>query len=192
MGVLPLRQWTRGREFESFNRSKRGQLQIQETIITIFIFIVLIVFGMIFFYEVQSASIQRDFVKFQDDKLSVDFITLGDLPEFSCSKLGVKESCIDTAKLIAFMNMNKIERYGDYYFTRFSYKNITIRQIYPSKNPNKCSSSRLNDCGFWEIYSKIPSQGSKTKLIRDTPVSLYFPSTDSYGIGILTVEAYDV
>lgn len=199
MGVL-----VRGsKRHETLGMSKRGQLQIQETIITVFIFIVLIMFGMIFFYRVQSSSIEKDFLKFQNDKLSVDFITLGDLPEFSCSKLGIKEDCIDTVKLISFINVNNIPLYKSYYFTKFGYKNITIRQIYPKIDGQAgqgtnvatsvfCNSSKLTDCNSWQVYLKLPVGKPKTKLIRDTPVSLYFPDKDQYGIGVLTVEAYDI
>lgn len=174
---------------KSFDR--RGQLQIQETILTVFIFIVLIMFGLIFFYRVQSATIADDFNKFQKDKLSVDFVTLGDLPEFSCSAAGTKESCIDTAKLVVFMNLNNTKEYRDYYFDRFGYKNITIREVYPSNSSVSCSIGHPTDCGSWEIYLRKPSK-IKSKLVVDTPVSLYFPEKDSYGIGIMRVEAYNV
>ena len=174
------------------SKNKRGQLQTQETILVVFIFIILIVFGLVFFYRVQSSSIAQEFNEFQKDKLSVDFITLGDLPEFSCSKAGIKESCIDTAKLIAFSSLyNSTRQYKDYYFERFGYKNITIYQIYPknTKNSNKCSSSKLEDCGVWEVYVKKPSK-NLGKRVYDTPVSLYNPENDQYTIGIMVVEAY--
>jgi len=172
--------------------NNKGQLQIQETILVIFIFIILIMFGLVFFYKVQSASIANEFNSFQLNKLSIDFITLGDLPEFSCSKAGIKESCIDSTKLIAFIALNNDEKYKNYYFERFGYKNITIYQIYPGTNKNMCGLGRITDCGVWEIYSKKPNERISTKIVRDTPVSLYFPDTDEYGIGILVVEAYNV
>lgn len=172
-------------------RSKRGQLQIQETILAIFIFIVLIMFGLVFFYRVQSASITGDFNEFQKEKLSVDFITLGDLPEFSCSKAGIKESCIDTGKLIVFVGMNSTKETRDYYFDRFGYKTITISEVYPTNNSIRCSTSKLTDCGVWVVYDKKPNKVT-SKIVRDTPVSLYLPDKDEYGIGILVVEAYNV
>ena len=171
---------------------RKGQLQIQETILAVFIFIVLIIFGMVFFYRVQSGSIEKDFRDFEMDKLSVDFITLGDLPEFSCSKAGIKENCIDTTKLIVFMSYNNTKEERDYYFNRFGYKNITIYSVYPTKNNLKCASGKVSDCGIWEVYYRKPNEKINSKIIRDTPVSLYYPKEDLYAVGIMVVEAYNV
>ena len=169
---------------------KKGQMQIQETILTVFIFIVIIMFGMIFFYRIQSSSIAKDFGSFQNDKISIDFITLGDLPEFSCSKAGIKESCIDEVKLLVFMGLGNNKDYREYLFDRFGYKNITIYEVYPVKNNNKCNPGNIGNCGVWEIYTKKPSKIT-SKIVRTTPVSLYFPEKDDYGIGIMVVEAYN-
>lgn len=176
---------------------KKAQLQIQETIIVVFIFIILIVLGLVFFYRVQSKSIDDDFNRYEVQKLNVDFISLGDLPEFSCSRAGYVENCIDTVKLIAFMALSKSKDTGQYYFDRFGYKNITIYQIYPTKNNNKCSFGQITDCGIWEVYTKKPDKVYSTGIL-DTPVSLYFPckdigcTEDDYGIGMMIVEAYNV
>lgn len=174
---------------KTFN--KKGQLQIQETILAVFIFIVLIMFGLIFFYKVQSASIKQDFDKFQRERLEMDFITLGDLPEFSCSKAGIKESCIDTSKLIVFSELSSKGGLKQYYFERFGYKNITIYQVYPARSSNNiCDSGILANCGIWEVYVK-KSTKSNGKDVYTTPVSLYFPERDDYGIGLMVVEVYE-
>lgn len=176
-------------------RSKLGQMQIQETILAVFIFIVLIVFGLVFFYRVQSASIADDFNKFQFEREAIDFITISDLPEFSCSKAGVRENCVDVIKIIAFMSLSNGKGvYKDYYFERFGYKNITIQQIYPNKINKKCSSNNINDCGVWDVYSNIPQKWQR-KNVRSIPVSLYFPcvddcNRDTYSIGLMVVEEY--
>src|SRR3989344_6930980 len=86
---------------------KKGQLEIQETILVVFIFVVLIIFGMVFFFRVQSASIADDFNKFQRERLAVDFVTLGDIAEFSCSRAGIIGNCVDTLKLIVFNDLAK-------------------------------------------------------------------------------------
>src|SRR3989338_2695942 len=132
MGILARDKWLMTGFFGWLGtRNNRGQLQIQETILVIFIFIVLLMLGLVFFYRVQISSIKSEFNEFEREKLSVDFITLGELPEFSCSKLGEKESCVDTGKLIVFMGLNGSSKYREYYFSRFGYKNITFYQIYP-------------------------------------------------------------
>ncbi|MBI2148628.1 hypothetical protein HYU23_03025 [Candidatus Woesearchaeota archaeon] len=171
--------------------ARKGQLQIQETILVIFIFIVLIMFGLIFFYKAQSTSIANDFKKFELDRVSVDFITLGDMPEFSCSKAGIRESCIDTSKLVVFSELINNKLYKNYYFDRWGYKNITIYTVYPGKNNIKCTTASADNCGVWDVYINKPSKIT-SKIIRDTPVSLYFPDKDQYAIGIMVVEAYNV
>lgn len=181
-----------GKNGKTFGKnSKKGQLQIQETILAVFIFIVLIMFGLIFFYKVQSASIKEDFNKFQRERLEMDFITLGDLPELSCSKAGIKESCIDSAKLIVFSELASKGEQKQYYFERFGYKNITIYQVYPKRSSNNiCSSGTLANCGIWEVYVKKPAKG-KSKDVYTTLVSLYFSEKDDYGMGLMVVEAYE-
>jgi hypothetical protein len=171
--------------------NKKAQLQIQETILVVFIFVVLILFGLVFFHRVQSASIINDFNKFELDKLKLNFITLSDLSEFSCSNFGVKESCVDTSKLVVFNTLMKDKTMNNYYFERFGYMNITIYNVYPEKNSAKCSASNLFDCGVWEVYSRKPIKVT-SKIVIDSPVSLYNPEKDTYTIGILVVEAYNV
>ena len=172
------------------NHGKKAQLQIQETILVIFIFIILIMFGLIFFYKAQSLSIANDFREFENERQTIDFITLGDLPEFSCTANGIKESCIDVTKIYSFMSLSSSKEHAAYYFTKFGYKNITIYQVYPEKNPERCSGNKISDCGVWEIYNRAP-RTKGTKIIRDSPVSIYFPEKDEYAVGILVVEAYE-
>lgn len=175
--------------------SKKGQLQIQETIIVVFILVILVILGLLFFYRVQNKSIGDDFNRYELNRLNVEFMSLGDLPEFSCSKAGVTERCVDTAKLVAFMNLGKTDL-KQYYFERFGYKNITIYQIYPEKNSGKCSLGQT-DCGIWEVYVNKPDKLYSTRVLT-TPVSLYIPcknnncDLDDYKIGIMVVEAYNV
>ena len=176
--------------------TKRAQLQIQETILVVFIFIILIILGMVFFYRVQSASIADDFREFQSEKLAVDFITLGDLPEFSCSRAGVRENCVDTVKMTAFQGLaGENGRLREYYLERFGYKNVTVYQIYPVRNNAECGRGRISDCGVWNIYTEKPARIT-SKRVLDTPVSLYFPCSaegctdDNYAIGLMVVEAY--
>lgn len=182
----------------AFTRSSnnRGQMQIQETILVVFIFVVLIIFGMVFFYRVQSASIADDFNKFQRERLAVDFVTFSDLAEFGCSRAGIRENCVDTIKLAVFRDLAKGGS-RDYYFGRFGHRNITIYQIYPEKNSAECNLQRSTGCGIWNVYSEIPSNW-RAKEARDIPVSLYFPCSepgcneDSYSIGMMVVEDYYV
>ena len=167
--------------------SSKGQLQIQETIIVIFIFMVMLGLGMIFFYKFQIGSIEQDQQDYRIQKFDNILLSLPTYPEIECSIYGVSENCVDVFKLAAFSKVGSSE----YYKEQLGFKNITVYQMYPNKNNNECNLNVPQDCGVWNVYYNEPRVKGVT-LIRETPVSLYYPATDSYGIGLLVVEAYNV
>jgi len=167
---------------------RKGQLQIQETILVVFIFIVLIALGLVFFYRFQLQSIQSEIQEYEHDHLSTLLVSLPESPEFSCSFRGEKGHCLDTFKLLAF---SEVSGKDSSFFQRFGYMNISVYSLYPSSSV-PCSSSQFNSCGVWTIYSRLPEDKHLIlgKEVLDSPVSLYFPDTDSYGVGLLVVEVY--
>ncbi len=166
---------------------KKGQAQ--ETILVIFVFVVIIILGMIAFMNFQKNSIKNDFVEFQRTRVSSNMITLPGIPEFSCTKGGIRERCVDTLKLIAFKNI--AERRKAEIGEKFGNLNITVYKIYPDKNSEKCDKDNLEECGVWEVYIKKPAKAS-SKIVQKIPISLYDPKDDSYSIGVMIVEAYNI
>ena len=83
------------------SRQKKGQLQLQETILAVFVFVIIIIIGMFVFVNYQNNSIKKDFDDFNRIKTRINIITLNDIPELGCSKAGIKENCVDDLKLIA-------------------------------------------------------------------------------------------
>jgi|SRR3989338_9220604 len=169
--------------------SKRGELQTQETILAMFIFIIIIIIGMTVFFRYQENNIKVSAREFYLEQFSNKILTLPDTGEFVYTEAGFKKNSIDTTKLLAFQNL--VSKKKRYYNEVFGYANITLYQVYPSKISKKCSLIQVTDCGIWEIYTNIPIEAN-SKLRKETPVSLYFPKEGLYTIGILSVEAYNV
>ncbi len=128
---------------------KKGQVHLTETIAVIFIFFVLVLFGLIFYYKYQ----QIDFKEKQEELLAsrameTTIRTLF-LPELLCSR-GAAESednCIDLAKVRPANQA--FQDHINYYFEIFSYAEVTLQEVYPDPSQN------------WTIYSKLKGNWTK-------------------------------
>ena len=169
---------------------KKGQLQIQETILVVFVFIVIISLGLVFFYRFQLQAIQQDISDYNEDEFANILISFPDLAEVGCSFNAEKANCMDAYKLISFQSISK--KRSSYFFKRLGYMNITVYSLYPSESSVACEGSSTRACGVWKLYSRLPEDRKLLfdKTVQETPISLYYPDTDSYGIGKLVVEAY--
>ncbi|HLC85837.1 MAG TPA: hypothetical protein VJG30_00930 [Candidatus Nanoarchaeia archaeon] len=187
MGVLK-----RCRRHATWGRSlgKKGQLQIQETILVVFVFVIIIILGMFFFINYQKSSIKNDFTEFQRTKARSNIITLGEMPELACSKGGIKEACVDSLKLVAFKN--QAEKKKTEYAERFGHLNITLYIMYPKRQTKReCNKDNIEECEIWNIYARKPLKVT-SKIVEKTPISLYNPKKDTYYIALMIVEAYNV
>ena len=168
-------------------KMKKGQLQIHETILVLFIFIVLLVIGMIFFYRYNAQSLRDSVFEIELSRFNAMLSTFPQSPEIRCSFLGQDASCVDSYKLISFKNL--IEDEKSHYRIKYGFKNITFYSLYPEKSPAKCDLNQVRDCGVWNLYLEKPKNYRQT-LVIETPVSLYFPDKDNYGIGKMVIEWY--
>ena len=168
---------------------KKAQMQIQETILVVFIFIIIMIFGLILFFRFTEQSIIQG--HFENEKLRFEsMITTFPLtPEIRCSFLSQEASCIDSYKLLAFKTLNKEEYYKNYYRSNLGYINITIYSLYPEKNGKICESATISDCGVWDLYVNKPKKINNKFVVR-SPVSLYYPDKDGFGIGEIVIEWY--
>ena len=111
-----------------------------ETIAVLFIFFVLLLFGMIFYYRYQSTAIQEKKEELLAERAMGTTLRVLFLPELMCTQFTAEpiDNCIDGLKLqqlepdrgnggeIAGVIQSNIE---DYYFELFSYATITIYEI---------------------------------------------------------------
>lgn len=166
---------------------KKGQLQIHETILVLFIFIILLIIGMIVFYRYNAEGLRQSMFDLESNKFNAMLSTFPQSPEIRCSFLGQDISCVDVYKLIGFKKI--VEDNKGYYREKLGYRNISFYLLYPTKNGKVCDMANIRDCGVWNLYLEKPKHYEKT-LVIETPVSLYFPETDNYGIGKMAIEWY--
>jgi len=153
-----------------------------ETIIIIFAISILLILGVFTFYKYQLANIQDTGISINDQKITVLLATITQHPAIACNH----ENCIDTTKLLLFPAQDYKELLGS--------TTITLQQIYPTPTINKQCTPQLynqitypNNCNHWIIYN-ITQQGTEKNIIS-TPLALYYPETDTYRLGQLTIEA---
>lgn len=167
--------------------SKKGQLETQQTIMVVFVVILLILLGLILFYRYLLSDIDNQNKEYEKDKFNTLMYTFSLSPEVVCSSYGVgDELCLDSTKMLAF---NTLSLKDNYYKEQYGYRNISVRLLYPYENGNICSANNV-ECGVWEIYSNVPETYDYLKIVRRTPVSVYLSEKDEYGIGEMTIEGY--
>ena len=69
--------------------SRKGQVKMGETIAILFIFFVLIIFGLVFYFQWQKSSFEGQKLEvFSDESISRSLV-VSFLPELVCSKKGI-------------------------------------------------------------------------------------------------------
>lgn len=155
---------------------KKAEIQMQETILVIFIITIIIAFGLFVFYRYNLNAVENSRLEYGQVKVYNLLATLPNDPELYYSSLGNSENAVDTSKLL---NLN-LENFGE--------KEIKIKQVYPSQNSEViCKSSNYPECNAYLIYSK-KFASSKNVNIISTPVSLYFPLTNEFKPGLLEIK----
>ena len=109
----------------------KAQLHISETIAVLFIFFVLVLFGLIFYYRYQESAFnnkQQELAIAHAQDVSLQSLFL---PELMCSKSNAEaeDNCLDVHKVASAKDIFNVHR--DYYFDLFGYSNVSVHQIYP-------------------------------------------------------------
>jgi len=161
--------------------NKSAQIRMTETIAVLFIFFVLIAFGLIFYYQYQKVSFKEKQAElFANRAMDTTLKTLF-LPELACSK-GEAEpeaNCFDLMKL-RYANQTIKDHLADYYFDLFSYAKISVNQTYPNSE-------------LWVIYDKKPNQLNQSNSNYEPTffvVTLKDEIDGSYGFGFIEVGVY--
>src|SRR3989344_5115234 len=182
--LFRIKNWGAGAVLLSF---KKGQLEAQQTIMVVFIVVLLILLGLILFYRYLLADIDNQNKDYERDKFNNLMYTFSLSPEVVCSNYGVSDVlCLDSAKMLAFNALSLEDRY---YKQQYGYRNITVRLLYPYENSRICSVNSV-ECGVWILYENIPESYDYMKIVRKTPVSVYINDKDQYGIGEMVIEGY--
>lgn len=155
---------------------KKAQIHMTETIAVLFVFFILVVFGLVFFYKYQQSSLEEK----QDELLATKAMdtTLKSLflPELACTRgeAELEENCLDVMKLNYVGTIFK--EYDSDYFSLFSYARITIQQVYPTPRT-------------WIVYDH-PQKEWKNKEQSLFSIALRDDRSNSYGFGYIQTEVY--
>ena len=155
--------------------TKRGQVQMGESVAILFVFFTLLVFGFIFYVRIIGSSAESEV----EEQIQLKAVAVAQkasfLPELQCSQENVRvENCIDIYKLTHFDDLilkNKL-----YYYDVFGFSKISVQRKFP-------------DPKVFPVYNSEPGL-FKEKLSTFIPISLYNATDDNYGFGILVVEVF--
>ena len=164
---------------------KKAQMKMMETIAIIFIFFVLVLFGIIFFYQYSKVSINERNEEFFAERAMRTTLKVLFMPELICTDHGqIEQNCFDLAKVrAASLVIN--EHIEDYYFNLFSYAEITVHQL--TENGVLIHPAEL-DSKKHLIYSKVKLDYTKKEptffilALKDI--------NDNYDFGYLNVTVY--
>jgi hypothetical protein len=159
-------------------KDRKSQLKMGENIAILFIFILLVVFGMVFFFRMQTAGMQ---IK-QQENLQLAAVQIAQrvsfLPEVRCSNENVVvANCYDALKMEFAEDV--IKKDETYYYDIFGFSTIWVEQVYPVEKR-------------WLLYNNT---GDKEEMpsIFHIPISIYDPmasSLGSYDFGVLHVGVW--
>lgn len=169
----------------------KAQIQLGESIFVVFIVILLIVFGLVFYAQANRDSIQREANEFQDLETIVTTQYATSLVELKCSLQEIQyPNCFDKTKLDAFKALvvdQGDEVYQEFYFSQLGNARLHIRQVYPYQNPPL----------EWLIYENEKEEVVTDNLARvslqeqaSLPVSIYDPIRNTYAFGILEITEF--
>ncbi len=162
MGYMKRKPHNKNQRFFSVRRSRSAQVQMTETIAVLFIFFILIMFGLIFYSKYQAVAFKEK----QEELLGARAIetTLKTLflPELICSRgeAEPEDNCFDLLKLNS-LNQTTQKYLDDYYFDIFSYARIYVQEVYPGNNT-------------WVVYDK-----QKPEVTMEEPTYFVITLKDS-------------
>ncbi|HLC97667.1 MAG TPA: hypothetical protein VJC21_02710 [Candidatus Nanoarchaeia archaeon] len=132
----------------SFVPQKKAQIHMTETIAVLFIFFILILFGLIFYAQFQKSAFKEKAEELLQKRATETMLKVLFLPELICSERSLTEdNCFELAKVQAVVDGNLLEggrgvdteidqEKRDYYFSIFSYATIKVQQLSVAADEN--------------------------------------------------------
>jgi hypothetical protein len=155
---------------------------MMETLMVSIVFVVILLVALAFFFKFQLDSFDEKGDRSCIVSNTVLLSTVTSMPEIQCSSGTKTENCIDTSKLMVF---NPAREYGTLFTTNCNQK-VYFTQLSPEVEEETCSTSTYPRCNKYDFY--IPEVEYLSSTIISTPATLYFPLTNEYKFGKLTVE----
>ena len=167
----------------SFTKMKKSQIKMTENIAVLFVFFLLIVFGLIFYVSVmKNTSTAESEKNFALKAIKITQL-INFLPELQCSAENiVRDACFDILKIDAFSSALSTEDNKFYYYDYFEFANISVSEIYPQNRT-------------WNLYENLPSNHQENRyLVTYVPISLFNTTAGTigrYSFGVLKVVVYE-
>ena len=114
-------------------KSQRAQVRMFESIATMFVFFILLVFGFTFYARMQEANMYSKIEERRQLRIVELAEKIKNLPELGCSSNAVlQQDCFDTIKLEKVRAMAQDPDYSEYFYDLITYGSISIEEIYPN------------------------------------------------------------
>jgi hypothetical protein len=181
---------------------KKSQISMNEVIVVMFIFFVILLIGLIFYFKSQVSSVKSDIESVSDTELKNIMDKVTAMPELRCSQEEFKDDvCFDYNSFMSFKAFAGAEENKAYYFGLFKNSRIRLEYLggevsvsglfgtsYDSFGVNCVAASNIQSPVCF-IYDGSSGQGFAEKRSLFTPVIIYDSGKKASGYGILTVEA---
>lgn len=175
---------------------KKGMVEMMETFMIILVVFILIGLGMFVFFKASvsgNVETHKDVCLTQATEI---MSAITQLPDINCKE---KRPCIDTLKLDAFISLPETDK-RNVLESSVCKKNITIMQLYPEPKTKGLCNGKTRDpdfpenCNLWTVFSPTKNELSKLKnkagAAIETPVTLYYPLKEEYGLGKMVITVY--
>lgn len=148
---------------------KKAQIQMMETVIVLFIFFIILALSLIFLFKFNNDSTQKLVQEYAQNDLYNLLLEVPNLPTLKCSFLSSEEECMDTIKMLT-----PLKDYGKI--------KIEVQKI-GTNATLKCNTRTYPKCDVFILYNGNPITHNQIS----TPVSIYYPLTKEYYMGILRI-----
>jgi hypothetical protein len=184
------------------NMNKKSQIRMTETIAVIFVFFVLVLFGLIFYAQISKGVAEDKYVEQLGDRAVSVALTAAFLPELRCgeSTTSAARDCVDLYKLKHTKQLMGDQ--SDYYFDLFGNARITVVELPSSTHlPYFCEMRGSSNSQTGLILARdgcvlydMPKEGATRIITTPIPISILNPLNDNlqpeFYFGVLYVDVY--
>jgi len=161
--------------------NRKAQIKMGESIIILFIFFILVVFGLVFYasiskYTSGQAAVEAEEMNVENIQKEIRFLS-----EIQCTESGnTRFDCYDIGKIIA--TQEAIQEHYDYYAQNvFLQTNISFVEVFPNNDE-------------WILYELIFTEDNMMNVKGGSafqiPVTLFDPIEDTYNFGYVSIMVY--